>query len=77
MYDSEQLVDLSQRFWYIAYPEYYPAGGLSDVQVTADTIDSLYQKIKDNDVLKGSFDSIFDSIKREKISTNHDRIWED
>ena len=31
-------IDYTKRYWLFAYPEYYPSGGLNDIDSTHDTI---------------------------------------
>lgn len=53
-------VNLKHRYWLFDIPEFYPTGGLSDIEHTTDNVESAYVLVEDNPEL-----ILFDSINRE------------
>ncbi|QEM43060.1 hypothetical protein CHOTACABRAS_6 [Bacillus phage Chotacabras] len=54
-----QVVDIQHRYWLFDIPEFYPSGGLYDIEHTTDNVEEAHVLLEDNPKL-----ILFDSITR-------------
>lgn len=55
------MKDLKKRYWFITYDNYYPSGGLEDVDSTYDTIEEFEKALPSLWVYENKF--LFDRIE--------------
>lgn len=65
---------LKNRYWVFVIMQYYPNGGLSDIEFTSNSLDECIEFINKDDTYFASY-SIFDADLRDTIEYEKPSLW--
>lgn len=70
---TEQLTQ-PQRFWVLSWDQYYPDGGLRNVHLTTDDLDTARTEFEAQ-VERYDYVQIIDIYDNNRVLSNKDRSW--